>query len=84
VIIATEWPEFARIDLGLLRRVTRGDLLFDGRRVIASVAARAAGFRYHGPSGSEETIPESLQEIPRESTEEAIGVPAFAAAQGAA
>src|SRR5207247_919751 len=31
VVIATEWPEFAAIDLGAVRRLTRGDLLFDGR-----------------------------------------------------
>jgi len=51
VVIATEWPEFARIDLRSLRRATRGDLLFDGRSVIAPSAAAAAGFRYAGPAG---------------------------------
>jgi|SRR5687768_4085599 len=51
VVIATEWPEFARIDLGSLRRATRGDLLFDGRSVITPGAAAAAGFRYAGPAG---------------------------------
>ena len=51
VVIATEWPEFARIDLGSLRRATRGDLLFDGRSLITPGAAAAAGFRYAGPAG---------------------------------
>jgi UDPglucose 6-dehydrogenase len=51
VVIATEWPEFARIDLRSLRRATRGDLLFDGRSVITPAAAAAAGFRYAGPAG---------------------------------
>ena len=51
VVIATEWPEFARIDLRALRRVTRGDLLFDGRSVISPASAKAAGFRYTGPAG---------------------------------
>ena len=51
VVIATEWPEFARIDLRSLRRAMRGDLLFDGRSVIAPDAAAAAGFRYAGPAG---------------------------------
>ncbi len=51
VVIATEWPEFAAIDLSQLRRVTRGDLLFDGRSLISPVTAAAAGFRYAGPAG---------------------------------
>ena len=51
VVIATEWPEFAMIDLRALRRVTRGDLLFDGRSVISPASAKAAGFRYTGPAG---------------------------------
>jgi UDPglucose 6-dehydrogenase len=51
IVIATEWPEFARIDLRSLRRATRGDLLFDGRSLIPPDAAAAAGFRYAGPAG---------------------------------
>ncbi|HKW77932.1 MAG TPA: UDP-glucose/GDP-mannose dehydrogenase family protein, partial [Candidatus Limnocylindria bacterium] len=34
VVIATEWPQFARLDLAALRAVTRGDLLFDGRSIL--------------------------------------------------
>jgi UDPglucose 6-dehydrogenase len=48
VIVATEWPEFAEIDLDALRRRMRGALLFDGRSLIAPARAEAAGFRYHG------------------------------------
>lgn len=51
VVIGTEWPEFAEIDLVALRRVTRGDLLFDGRSLISPKAAVAAGFRYRGVAG---------------------------------
>jgi UDPglucose 6-dehydrogenase len=51
VVIATEWPEFAALDLGALRQVTRGDLLFDGRSLIEPASATAAGFRYAGPDG---------------------------------
>jgi UDPglucose 6-dehydrogenase len=51
VVIATEWPEFAAIDLRELRRITRGDLLFDGRSIISPASAAAAGFRYAGPAG---------------------------------
>jgi nucleotide sugar dehydrogenase len=51
VVIATEWPEFAAMDLRALRRLTRGDLLFDGRSLISPAAAATAGFRYAGPAG---------------------------------
>jgi nucleotide sugar dehydrogenase len=51
LVIATEWPEFAEMDLQALRRVTRGNLLFDGRTVISPASAAAAGFRYAGPTG---------------------------------
>ena len=51
VVIATEWPEFAALDLQAVRAVTRGDLLFDGRSLISPSSAAAAGFRYAGPSG---------------------------------
>jgi UDPglucose 6-dehydrogenase len=51
VVIATEWPEFAEMDLAALRLVTRGDLLFDGRNLISPARAALAGFRYHGVAG---------------------------------
>jgi UDPglucose 6-dehydrogenase len=51
VVIATEWPEFAALDLRALRRLVRGDLLFDGRSLIEPASAIAAGFRYAGPDG---------------------------------
>jgi UDPglucose 6-dehydrogenase len=51
VVIGTEWPEFAEIDLGALRQVTRGDLLFDGRNLVSPMTATAAGFRYRGVAG---------------------------------
>ena len=56
VVVATEWPEFAEIDLGSVRQLMRGDLLFDGRSVISPAAAEAAGFRYHGSSGLEQNL----------------------------
>jgi UDPglucose 6-dehydrogenase len=52
VVIATEWPEFAEMDLAALRKVTRGDLLFDGRGLISPAKATRAGFRYRGVAGA--------------------------------
>ena len=51
IVIATEWPEFAELDLAELRRVVRGDLLFDGRDLVSPATAAAAGFRYRGLAG---------------------------------
>jgi UDPglucose 6-dehydrogenase len=48
VVLVTEWPQFAEIDLAELRRVVRGDLLLDGRNLLDPEAARAAGFTYVG------------------------------------
>ena len=57
VVIATEWDEFAGLDLAALRRVTRGDLLVDGRGVIDPIRATHAGFRYRGVRGSSDLSP---------------------------
>ncbi|MCB1224897.1 MAG: UDP-glucose/GDP-mannose dehydrogenase family protein [Verrucomicrobiales bacterium] len=48
LIIATEWPEFASIDLQQLREVMRTPLIFDGRNLIDPAAAAAYGFQYRG------------------------------------
>jgi UDPglucose 6-dehydrogenase len=48
LIIATEWPEFAAIDLALLREAMRTPLIFDGRNLIDPIAAADFGFQYRG------------------------------------
>jgi len=48
IVVATEWPEFARADLDRLRMLMRGNLIFDGRCVIDPARAKAAGLRYLG------------------------------------
>ncbi len=48
LILVTEWPEFAAVDLGLVRASMRGNLLVDGRNALDADAARAAGFDYRG------------------------------------
>ena len=48
LILATEWPEFAVIDLAELRDTMRTPLIFDGRNLIDPVAAASFGFQYHG------------------------------------
>ncbi|MES2595507.1 MAG: UDP-glucose/GDP-mannose dehydrogenase family protein [Verrucomicrobiota bacterium] len=48
LIIATEWPEFASVDLSQLRAAMRAPMIFDGRNLIDPVAASDFGFQYRG------------------------------------
>jgi nucleotide sugar dehydrogenase len=48
VVLVTDWPEFADLDLGAVATRMRGDLLVDGRNQIDPMAARRAGLRYEG------------------------------------
>jgi UDPglucose 6-dehydrogenase len=48
LIIATEWPEFAAIDLNELREAMRTPMIFDGRNLLDPVAANSFGFQYRG------------------------------------
>lgn len=48
VVVATEWPEFAGLDLVRLRTVVRTPFLLDGRNALNPGAARSAGFTYAG------------------------------------
>jgi UDPglucose 6-dehydrogenase len=48
LVVVTEWPQFAQLDLPELRSVMRVPLLLDGRNVFDPAAARAAGFTYAG------------------------------------
>ena len=48
VVFATEWPEFAELDLRALAGRMRGRVLFDGRGMVEPAAAIAAGISYRG------------------------------------
>ena len=48
LIIATEWPEFAGVDLAELREKMRTPLIFDGRNIFDPCAAASFGFQYRG------------------------------------
>src|SRR5947209_1089102 len=47
-VIATEWPEFGDLDLGVLADKMKGRLILDGRGVLDVDAAVAAGFDVRG------------------------------------
>jgi UDPglucose 6-dehydrogenase len=47
VIIATEWPLFARLDWARMAAATRHREVYDARGIVDAEAASAAGFRVH-------------------------------------
>jgi UDPglucose 6-dehydrogenase len=46
LLVATEWPEFLRVDLGEVAKRMEGDLVFDARNLLDPQAVRSAGLRY--------------------------------------
>jgi UDPglucose 6-dehydrogenase len=48
LLLVTEWNEFRQPDWARLKKIMRGDVVFDGRNVWDAQKARAAGFTYHG------------------------------------
>ncbi len=46
VVVATEWPELATLDLASVRRAMRGTLLVDGRGLYDAESAHRAGLDY--------------------------------------
>lgn len=48
VAVATDWPEFASLDLAALGTRMRHPILFDGRNLFDPAAVTAAGLRYRG------------------------------------
>src|SRR5215216_325979 len=48
VVLVTEWPEFAELDLEELAGVMRGDLLVDGRNFLEVDRVAEAGLSYEG------------------------------------
>jgi len=47
LVVATEWPEFRRPDMGRVRSAMRRPLVFDGRNVFEPATMAGAGFTYH-------------------------------------
>jgi UDPglucose 6-dehydrogenase len=48
LVVLTEWPEFASVDLVEIAAAMRGDALVDTRNLLDRDAVRAAGLRYDG------------------------------------
>jgi UDPglucose 6-dehydrogenase len=48
LVVLTEWPEFASIDLDTVAASMNGDAVVDARNLLDPSAVRAAGLRYDG------------------------------------
>jgi len=48
ILLVTEWPEFAALNLAALAKRMKTPVLVDGRNLFTPEAARAAGFEYAG------------------------------------
>ena len=48
LVLVTEWPEFAELDLPAIAGSMRGNLLVDGRNFLDAGTLRGAGFEYEG------------------------------------
>src|SRR3954469_17327203 len=59
VVLITEWPEFAELDLAEMAGAMRGEVLIDGRNFLDPEAVRKAGLAYEGIGrpGMKNTVP---------------------------
>jgi UDPglucose 6-dehydrogenase len=48
LIVATEWPEFRRVDLQAVARAMRGRIVYDVRNLLDPDAVRSVGLEYIG------------------------------------
>lgn len=46
LLVATEWPEFLRVDLAEAAKRMSGDVVFDARNLLDPDVVRTAGLRY--------------------------------------
>ena len=47
LIIATEWNEFANVDLSIVKEKMRTPIVFDGRNLLDPETMGRLGFHYH-------------------------------------
>jgi UDPglucose 6-dehydrogenase len=47
LIIATEWSEFANVDLAIVKEKMRTPIVFDGRNLLDPETMGRLGFHYH-------------------------------------
>lgn len=48
LVICTEWDEFRVVDYKVLKKLMKGDIIYDGRNVLERAEAEDNGFTYYG------------------------------------
>jgi UDPglucose 6-dehydrogenase len=48
LILVTEWNEFRKLDMGMLKKLMKNRVIFDGRNIYNPKFIRANGFKYYG------------------------------------
>ena len=48
LVIATEWDEFRVVDYKDIKKLMKGNVIYDGRNVLERSEAEAHGFTYYG------------------------------------
>ena len=61
LVLVTEWPEFAELDLAELAGAMRGNLLIDGRNFLDAEKVRDAGLQYEGIGRPAQTARETAR-----------------------
>jgi UDPglucose 6-dehydrogenase len=56
LVVATEWPEFARADFALIRASMSGSAVIDTRNILDATLVRAAGLHYSGMGTRSEAL----------------------------
>ena len=54
LLLATEWNEYKNIDFGMVRKLMRGNVVFDGRNIFDPEKVVAQGLRYIGVGRAKE------------------------------
>jgi UDPglucose 6-dehydrogenase len=63
IVIATEWPEFKRLDVKRLRAKVRTPVVADLRNLLSPEDFRSNGFRYIGIGGRRKTSDEAMSAL---------------------
>jgi len=56
LLLATEWNEYKNIDFRMVRKLMRGNVVFDGRNIFDPEKVVAEGLRYIGVGRAKEPI----------------------------
>ena len=56
LLLATEWNEYKNIDFRMVRKLMRGNVVFDGRNIFDPEKVTAEGLRYIGVGRSKEPV----------------------------